>query len=776
MSARSTSAPSGVYPPPYARARRDNNGDDGGSIAAGRTMAGVGIEIQPEHQRALDETNKNELGCVNDYRRRISKVISWLEIEYHEYYDEVVIELTPQQRANKDLYHTSTHDLLYNKLNPEFTKLFISANKMKTGDKQYTFDHMRKYHDAILWGAKKANQEFSNGCEYYIKMKTYLDTMKKEKTKAKGAGKMDEQEADPINIELYEKLCVWAIEEGSIMVWVFTIMQWNCMGRCVNVAPLGFRNLKNNEAPDSIVIEYDDNKNDKTGENISPKNCYANPLKPDICMFLALGCYLCVNRDMFDRADDKIFRKNGSDKSSTDTYCKALKKVIHAKESRLQTIYQFVREGHFHPHGTRKGSVTHVATGTTEPPSLPSMLLRGEWTLGKVQELYIKQSHIGDCYVGRCLAGLDPDDVDFGILPPHFTAGMENEYIQEAMALCFGPIINTWGHCGIGNMLLLLLASMVYHSEFLLGYMAPGHNFTAIPILHRDELLQELKKLVTLEPAGSVTRSTGVPTRVKQNKIIKESLETIHNAVEEQTVAIREIPQMVRESVEALAQNAGHVTPARILQVLEEHTAAVSTIVKQTVKDAVEEATRNLAPATRHVVQDESRRLGVSGISLGRFREYDGRAVPSDFALPSVDLRTAWDFYLRGFPSNRSTSSGPPTIAPVRPLRYITASNSASLLPCKNCNGKPVRKKYVDDWKPVLLLMFNDTKHLIINTREEDMNADFLETTYVTARDKLEERYPTLFAGDNRDKTRQMRISTWCKKIKKLNKERRQGI
>ena len=112
MSARSTSAPSGVYPPPYARARRDNNGDDGGSIAAGRTMAGVGIEIQPEHQRALDETNKNELGCVNDYRRRISKVISWIENEYRAYYDEVVIELTLEQRANKDLYHTGTHDLL----------------------------------------------------------------------------------------------------------------------------------------------------------------------------------------------------------------------------------------------------------------------------------------------------------------------------------------------------------------------------------------------------------------------------------------------------------------------------------------------------------------------------------------------------------------------------------------------------------------------------------------------------------------------------------------
>ena len=80
----------------------------------------------------------------------------------------------------------------------------------------------------------------------------------------------------------------------------------------------------------------------------------------------------------------------------------------------------------------------------------------------------------------------------------------------------------------------------------------------------------------------------------------------------------------------------------------------------------------------------------------------------------------------------------------------VNASNSAFLLlPRKNCNGKPVRKKYVDDWKPVLSLMFNDTKHLIINTVTEDINAVFLETTYVVARNKLEERYPTLFAGDN---------------------------
>ena len=73
--------------------------------------------------------------------------------------------------------------------------------------------------------------------------------------------------------------------------------------------------------------------------------------------------------------------------------------------------------------------------------------------MGKVLEVYWKWSKIGDTYLGRCIAGLDPDSDNFDVLPPHFILGYEHalkdESIKEAMEICFGPILKAWGDkCG----------------------------------------------------------------------------------------------------------------------------------------------------------------------------------------------------------------------------------------------------------------------------------------------------------------------------------------
>ena len=73
-------------------------------------------------------------------------------------------------------------------------------------------------------------------------MKSYLDNLKIEKNKAKGKRQLDENEADPIGIGLYEQICKWAIKAGTlsgIYVWAFATTQWNIMGRTINVDPLG---------------------------------------------------------------------------------------------------------------------------------------------------------------------------------------------------------------------------------------------------------------------------------------------------------------------------------------------------------------------------------------------------------------------------------------------------------------------------------------------------------------------------------------------------------
>ena len=57
-------------------------------------------------------------------------------------------------------------------------------------------------------------------------------------------------------------------------------------------------------------------------------------------------------------------------------------------------------------------------------------------------DIYLGFAEPGDQYLGRLLAGLDPNKSEFATLPPHFVEGMENEYISEAMNLCFKGIMD----------------------------------------------------------------------------------------------------------------------------------------------------------------------------------------------------------------------------------------------------------------------------------------------------------------------------------------------
>lgn len=55
----------------------------------------------------------------------------------------------------------------------------------------------------------------------------------------------------------------------------------------------------------------------------------------------------------------------------------------------------------------------------------------------RVLEVYWKYSLVGDTYLGRCLAGFNPDEngFGFGVPQPHFREGMKNIHIMESMRL-----------------------------------------------------------------------------------------------------------------------------------------------------------------------------------------------------------------------------------------------------------------------------------------------------------------------------------------------------
>ena len=79
-------------------------------------------------------------------------------------------------------------------------------------------------------------------------------------------GLLDEKEADPISWTLFQLILKWAIEAGFLLIWVYLLLQWNCMARSKNIGELAYHNFVTGD--DYIKIRYDKTKEDQDGETI----------------------------------------------------------------------------------------------------------------------------------------------------------------------------------------------------------------------------------------------------------------------------------------------------------------------------------------------------------------------------------------------------------------------------------------------------------------------------------------------------------------------------
>jgi hypothetical protein len=103
-------------------------------------------------------------------------------------------------------------------------------------------------------------------------MEAFINAYKKEHKTAKKEGRTDEQEADPITSTLFCMICMWAVKEGNIFVWVFSLSMWNLMSRSISMDAIAFHQISCG-ALDSIKFKFDKTKADKTGEFVQEKNC-----------------------------------------------------------------------------------------------------------------------------------------------------------------------------------------------------------------------------------------------------------------------------------------------------------------------------------------------------------------------------------------------------------------------------------------------------------------------------------------------------------------------
>jgi hypothetical protein len=562
---------------------------------------------------------------------------------------------------------------------------------------------------------------------------THTRSLKNSSAAAKKDGQCEERGADPIPWSLFTFMCECAVNKGDSFWWLFSLLQWNCMSRCQNIDNLKFSNLSING--DAIVVQFDSTKMDQGGEKTSPKHCYANPLNFKACLFTAMGCYFAtINTSFASNHRDYLFIKSGSaEGSGASNYTDRIKSWAHEFE---HVVISHCRLNHVNTHGIRKGSSTHAASNTTCPPPLPSIFLRGEWSMGIVLDIYWRFAEAGDHYLGRLLAGLDTNSADFGILPPHFTVPMSNPLVQRALQMVYGNLIAAFeddANSFLMAILFRLLASLVYHEASLRELIATknGHPFGNICLLRDTALLAQLKPLVTIEATANIlSNATGLPPHTiclkKLNDLtilVQQDIEQRRKEREEDLArwaSLKEdIKTCVVEAIEARAVENGQLTADGLNRILQRQEESLINRLNSTIRSELSEFARsNGVPQRQNQQQQQTQRIHDDN-PTGRYTYYlyRGKAfvVPETYDLPEgTSLKTAFVYWIKGTTFPVVTTEGLLDKI-IRPFSLWTVKNTPP----------DIWKKFKTGWKKILTFMTDGIEGLIRDI--ENQAANFTE-------------------------------------------------
>ena len=150
-------------------------------VSPDENIIDVNIELTDTDINAVNETQSHLMSqkCRNDYCNRIMAFIRWLHDKYPAYYEQGVVELSNEEKADRVNYGTGvvqTHDLVYDRINCELLKAFISCKRYKANGNEYGYDNMRKYVNAVVYGASRKRQSLPQN--FRVQMKPFMDSLK----------------------------------------------------------------------------------------------------------------------------------------------------------------------------------------------------------------------------------------------------------------------------------------------------------------------------------------------------------------------------------------------------------------------------------------------------------------------------------------------------------------------------------------------------------------------------------------------------------------------
>ena len=445
------------------------------------------------------------------------------------------------------------------------------------------------------------------------------------------------------------------LEQGDFKHLAWTVAQWNCMCRSVNINVLQFHCMK--LFGDSTRYEFAKTKMDSKGKKMNPKHVYGNPLQPAINHDLVMALHMASHSEL-DEGDNCIFRGAGAN----TTYDSKLKKIL---ADHPDVVKQF-GGGRFGTHSLRKGASTQAASGSTAGAPIMSLIRRGDWSTG-VFDRYFKMADAGDQHAGRQVARFDVHDASFRQLPAHFIElnGEQSALVDDAILTVFGSTANSIPirHPTFKPLLARYLAALVHHADWLRAELGDDHRcFTQVRLFREPELLQKLLPLVTILESESYLVPTGIPPHVdnivRMEKIIKtqqvmidlqnKTLETLESTVS--TTIINTITSVL----ETRAAENGVVTVAALRKALDDtrRTDGDESMAKVTeqimeLRSLIEGITMQ-APAPTPTTTTTAATPSTIPFTFS----YDGRLwdLPKGHRFPvgEIDKATATEYWLLG--------------------------------------------------------------------------------------------------------------------------------
>ena len=172
---------------------------------------------------------------------------------------------------------------------------------------------------------------------------------------------------------------------------------------------------------------------------------------------------------------------------------------------------------------------TFACSGSTGGPSIVSVCLRCGWSLGGVQDRYLRYEAAGDQFLGRVVAGLPLNKPDFALLPPHFE-NPDDPDLAISIAAMF-PQHQSDLH--LRGVLRLCLASLVYHSTVLVELIPPSHQLLQTYLFREKGLLTRLRGQISTRESRYM-KPTGIPPHVEmyeRQRLTHEAVERIPGAM-----------------------------------------------------------------------------------------------------------------------------------------------------------------------------------------------------------------------------------------------------